>query len=99
MSDQHLTPFERARIETLRSAGVSMRGIARRIERHVSTVSREIRRNAAGRQYSAEKAESIYQERRTHCGRIGKWIPELAMLSRETELQNHLPVALPRAVV
>ncbi|WP_271399141.1 IS30 family transposase [Salinicoccus roseus] len=83
MSYQHLTTFERARIETLRSAGVSMRGIARRIERHVSTVSREIRRNAAGRQYSAEKAESIYQERRTHCGRIGKWTPELAMILSE----------------
>lgn len=83
MSDQHLTIFERARIETLRSAGLSLRTITQRIERDVSTVTREIRRNATGHQYEAEKAKSAYQERRKHCGRIGKWTPALATILSE----------------
>ncbi|MCG3402896.1 IS30 family transposase [Staphylococcus massiliensis] len=83
MSYQHLTTFERARIETLWSAGLSMRAIARHIHRNVSTVSREIKRNATAHQYEAEKAETAYQKRRTHCGRIGKWSPELAMILSE----------------
>ncbi len=43
----YLSRFERQRIESLRSQGMGVRGIARRLERSPSTISRELRRNTA----------------------------------------------------
>ncbi|MCS6105510.1 IS30 family transposase, partial [Clostridium botulinum] len=55
MNYNHLTTFERARIETLYKFGYSRRHIANLIGRHHSTVARELSRNA--KNYEAEKAD------------------------------------------
>jgi IS30 family transposase len=45
MSNTHLTQKERYVISHLRCAGFSLREIARRINRHYTTISRELNRN------------------------------------------------------
>ncbi|AUJ23242.1 hypothetical protein A21D_00127 [Virgibacillus dokdonensis] len=45
MSYKHLTTFERARIETLKDQGISIRTIAKKLNRSPSTISRELKRN------------------------------------------------------
>ena len=48
-SGRYLTFIEREQIALLRAEGVGVREIARRLEREPSTISRELRRNAATR--------------------------------------------------
>jgi len=83
MSYQHLTTFERARIETLYDQGKSIRTIAKKIERSPSTISRELKRNSQDGSYQSEHAHQNYAQRRLHCGRIGKWSSELAKVINE----------------
>ncbi|MFZ2235003.1 MAG: helix-turn-helix domain-containing protein [Dokdonella sp.] len=45
MNYSHLSQGERYQIQTLLGLGISQRGIARRLLRSVSSISREIRRN------------------------------------------------------
>jgi transposase, IS30 family len=78
MSYQHLTTFERARIETLKAEGKSLRDIAKRLNRSPSTISRELNRNKDKGVYQSEKAHKTYQSRREKCGHPGKWSFELA---------------------
>lgn len=81
MSYQHLTTFERARIETLYDIGYSTRAIAKQIGRSPSTVSRELRRNASRKElYCSEEAQDYYQERRKRCRPHGKWTKKTAQL-------------------
>lgn len=47
MNYTHLIQHERYQIQSWHSAGVSMREIADRLERHPSTISRELRRNTS----------------------------------------------------
>lgn len=83
MSYKHLTTFERARIETLYEQGISIRNIAKKLERSPSTISRELKRNSQKGSYKSEHAQDNYNERRNNCGRIGKWSPELAEIINE----------------
>ena len=46
---QRVSALERVRIEEMRAAGVSVEEIARRLERHRSTVCRELRRGVGDR--------------------------------------------------
>ncbi len=46
-SHRYLSLIERQRIATLKAQGLSMREIARRLDRSPSTISRELRRNRA----------------------------------------------------
>ncbi|SGR94257.1 transposase [Staphylococcus aureus] len=57
MSYNHLTLTERARIEVLRQENYSLRSIARKLKRSVSTISREISRNNVNQSYQAETAQ------------------------------------------
>jgi IS30 family transposase len=84
MSYQHLSTFERARIETLKESGCSLRDIARKIGRSVSTVSRELARNSSpdGR-YKPEAAQCQYTSRRKNCGCRGKWSSTVAEMITE----------------
>ena len=84
MSYQHLTTFERARIETLKGLGHSIRQIAEEIERAPSTVSRELARNTppAGF-YASETAQKQYETRRESCGCRGKWSSAAAEMIKE----------------
>lgn len=53
---QHLSLFERERIQTLASQGAGVREIARRLGRCPSTISRELRRTGDGDAYEAGAA-------------------------------------------
>jgi transposase, IS30 family len=54
---QHLTTEERAAISALRQSGMDLSAIARQLNRHRSTISREIRRNSCNdMRYRVDKA-------------------------------------------
>ncbi|EOB7191592.1 TPA: IS30 family transposase, partial [Staphylococcus aureus] len=77
MSYNHLTLTERARIEVLRQENYSLRSIARKLKRSVSTISREISRNNLNQSYQAETAQKNYETKRKLCGRPTRFTPEL----------------------
>ncbi|MBM7634244.1 IS30 family transposase [Geomicrobium sediminis] len=92
MSYQHLTTFERARIETLQKIGYSMRKISDELRRSPSTISRELRRNTVVTQeYRSEIAQDIAHKRRLACRPDGKWSPELARIIQEKLDQTWSP--------
>ncbi|SDC11399.1 IS30 family transposase [Shouchella lonarensis] len=91
MSYQHLTTFERARIETFYSQGQSIRAIAKKLNRSPSTISRELKRNSEEKFYQPESAQENYHKRRLRCGRIGKWSCELAEIINEKLKQTWSP--------
>jgi IS30 family transposase len=64
MNYRHLTLERRYKIETLRDAGWSTRSIAEVVGCDASTVSRELRRNAAGHRYLAQSANRCATRRR-----------------------------------
>lgn len=62
---QHFSPEERAVIMLLLKTNISIRGIAKEINRHPSSVSREITRNRLSKvTYCATSAAKSYQKRR-----------------------------------
>ena len=67
MSYTHFTTTKRAQIEILRREGYSLRAIALRLNRSPSSISREIKRNAHARGYSAQYAQQRYLHRRQAC--------------------------------
>lgn len=92
MSYQHLTTFERARIDTLQKIGYSIRKISDELRRSPSTISRELRRNTVVTQeYRSEIAQDIAHKRRLACRPDGKWSPELARIIQEKLDQTWSP--------
>lgn len=65
----HLTPKERALIAQLWNNGISMRQLARRLQRSPGTICREIKRNRSGQKYLSVPAQALYFERRMKCHR------------------------------
>ena len=63
MTYHQLNREERYTIAQLHKQGRSLRSIARKIEVHVGTVSRELRRNSHKRGYSAQHAQMLADER------------------------------------
>lgn len=61
---RHLTDEERIEIHSGRQAGLSMREIARKLNRHTSTISRELKRNTGKRGYRAKQAHQKALSRR-----------------------------------
>ena len=67
---QHLSIDERETILVLSMQGLKTREIAGRLDRSPSTISRELRRNAAcGAPYAAHTAQTLYALRRRRCKR------------------------------
>ena len=64
----HLSINERESLLLLHDKGQSMRAIARALGRDVSTISRELKRNATSK-YSAVKAHEAYKKRRRNSKR------------------------------
>jgi IS30 family transposase len=64
MSYHQLTSEERYALSLLRKQGLSQRLIARALDRHPSTISREVRRNQRQRCYRAKDADDIARTRR-----------------------------------
>ncbi|MDX5980733.1 IS30 family transposase [Exiguobacterium profundum] len=61
----HLNTTERVKIETYLELGMSIRSIARRLGRHPSTVSREVRRNPG---YESGRAQQRYVKKKANSG-------------------------------
>ena len=66
MSYKHLNTFERTRIEVLSKMGYSTRQIAEQLNRHHSTIARELKRNTQ-ETYQAELADELAGKRRLVC--------------------------------
>ena len=79
MSYHHLTISERESILELQARGHTMRSIAIRLHRNVSTISREFRRLDS--KYSANQAQKNYRQRRRRCHK-----PHI--LSQQTDLRQ-----------
>jgi transposase len=75
VSGRYLSFSEREDIALLRAKGLGVREIARRVERHPSTISRELRRNASTRTWRLDYKPSIAQwhaERRARRPKLAK---------------------------
>ena len=73
---KHLTPYERGIIHALLGEGRSLRYIAQRLNRHPSTISREVKRGTTTQRlsnlttydsYFAETGQAVYTKARTAC--------------------------------
>ncbi|WP_261867967.1 IS30 family transposase [Budvicia aquatica] len=69
---RHLTIFEREKIMLWHEQGKSINYIAFQLNRHKSTVSRELKRNTIIPQYSACLAQVAYHQKRLKCRRTKK---------------------------
>ena len=67
MSYSHFSACDRGQIQALLQEGKSVNAIARTLQRHPSSISREVRRNCHHGTYEAEQAQRRYQERRRAC--------------------------------
>jgi transposase, IS30 family len=66
---QHLTFAERKVLYRLKKEGYSKAEIARVLERHRSTIGRELARNTGGRGYRPRQAQRLADQRRRACRR------------------------------
>ena len=83
MSYHHITPIERGKIEALSSLGYSCRAIAKRINRHPSSVAREIRRAGEAASYTAAQAQEDYTAKRKNSKPQGKCRQALVAVIKE----------------
>ncbi len=77
VSGRYLSFSEREDIALLKAQGLGVRAIARRVNRHPSTISRELRRNASTRTWKLEYKPSIAQwhaERRARRPKVAKLV-------------------------
>lgn len=91
MSYHHFTTFERGRIQELLSLGYSHRSIAQKLNRHHSSISREIRRNITSTGYAGESAQMAYDTRRKQSKPKGKYTERLAELITDKLLATWSP--------
>jgi IS30 family transposase len=69
---RHLTVVEREVLYRLKKQGHSQEKIAELMDRHPSTISRELRRNRGRRGYRPQQAQRLADERRARCRRPAK---------------------------
>jgi len=94
LSGRYLSFVEREEIALLRAAGCGVREIARRVGRSPSTISRELRRNAATRSGGLEYRASTAQWHADQRGRR----PKPAKLAVNAELRRYVQDRLSGAV-
>lgn len=82
----HVTRDIRSQIYALKATGNTLRDIAKVVNRHASTISREIKRNTGGKGYRYKQADVKAVERRSNVSRIPKKLtPE-----RIARIEEHL---------
>jgi hypothetical protein len=94
LSGRYLAFFEREEIALLRASGCGVRAIARRLHRAPSTISRELRRNAATRGGNLDYRASAAQ---WHAGRRARR-PKRARLAVNDALRQYVQDRLAGAV-
>jgi IS30 family transposase len=88
----HVTQDIRSQIYALKATGTSLHKIADIVEHHVSTISREIKRNTGGRGYRYKQADAKAIERRTNASRTPqKLTPTLIAIIEEKLLEEWSP--------
>ena len=107
MSYHHCSVLERAKLELLLEQGLSRAAIARKLGRHPSTISREVRRNSMQCGYVATHAQSTYKARRKACrpkqklgpGPLRLYVAEKIVEEKWTPeiIANRLPILFPQA--
>ena len=90
MSYHHLNTYERGYIEGLYKLGYSIRGIAKEVGRHHSSIARELRRNSTS-SYEAEAAQQAYVQRRKLSKSNGKYTPEIAQVIEDALSETWSP--------
>ena len=88
MSYTHFTIIERSKIEAYLELKYSIREIGRKLGRHPSSISRELKRNP---DYKAEKAQENYKKRKACCGAQAKFSPALKIILQEKLNQTWSP--------
>jgi len=78
MSYHHFSICERAKIEELKKLGFTTRAIGKRLNRHHSSIARELLRADKDVPYKAEIAHFDYTVKRKNSKPKGKWNRELA---------------------
>ncbi|WIV21157.1 IS30 family transposase [Paenibacillus polygoni] len=86
MSYTHLSIIERSKLEVLHQLGLSARAIARELDRHHSTISRELRKNQCLNGYQAVASEHRYKHLRQAQKPREKWTETLG---KEIEQRLH----------
>jgi IS30 family transposase len=87
-----LTYDERCQIRVLISTGLSIRGIARQLNRSAATISREIKRNAVNQSYCHIQANTEAQARRAAIACLPrKMTPDLIDIIIESLKRSHSP--------
>jgi IS30 family transposase len=88
----HVTRDIRSQIYALKSTGTSLHKISAIVDRHVSTISREIQRNTGGRGYRYKQADEKAAERRENASRTPKKLtPTLVAIIEEKILKDWSP--------
>jgi IS30 family transposase len=77
MSYSHFSTIERGQLEALHRLGWSTRAIGRQLDRHHSSIARELKRNETITPYSPAEAQSAYEIRRERSKPSGKRTPQL----------------------
>ena len=91
-SYHHVTRDIRSQIYALKATGTSLHKIATIVERDVSTISREIKRNTGGRGYRFNQADEMAAERRENASRTPKKLtPTLVAIIEEKILEDWSP--------
>lgn len=99
MSYHHFTTYERGKLEELLLLGYSIRQIARRLERHHSSIAREISRNSPESGYSPEQAQHNYELRRQQAKPKGKITTQLIELISEKLLATWSPEQIANTIM
>lgn len=88
MSYTHFTIIERSKIEAYLELKYSICEIGRKLGRHPSSISRELKRNP---NYKAEKAQENYKKRKACCGAQTKFSSALKIILQEKLNQTWSP--------
>jgi IS30 family transposase len=83
---QHVTRDQRSQIYAYKSIGLSLRDIAKNLDKNVSTISREISRNTGLRGYRISQADTRANERRSNASRTPKKFTEALKIEINSKL-------------
>jgi len=97
-SYHHFTITERAKPEELNKLGFSTRSIAKRLNRHHSSIARELARLADKVLYQAETAHADYSAKRANSKPKGKCSKELKALVKEKLIATWSPEQIANTV-
>ena len=87
MSHTHFTIDERESILEYLALGLSKAKIARRLNKHRSSIGREIERNTINGRYKPHKAQELYSQRKKACGAKRKLENSILLLDIQDKLE------------